>query len=87
MHADRLLESQSCCAVICVAMGCACRLREIVRRLQCGQVDNVTLVDNLKYAAAVLESVSKVESMYCCLSTLSVYILSIERNFSTFLHL
>jgi len=40
------------------------RLREIVRKLELGPVDNVTLVDNLTYAAAVLENLSKVESMY-----------------------
>ena len=44
---------------------CICRLREIVRRLKSGQVDKTTLVDNLEYAADVLENVYKVETMYC----------------------
>jgi len=39
------------------------RLREIVRRIEAGQIDNDTLVENLQYAAAVLENVSKVENM------------------------
>jgi len=40
------------------------RLREIVRRLKSGQVDKTTLVDNLEYAADVLENVYKVETLY-----------------------
>ena len=44
------------------------RLREIVRRLETGQVDKTTLVDNLQYAAAVLEHVHKVETRYGALS-------------------
>jgi len=44
---------------------CVRRLREIVRRLETGLVDNATLVDNLQYAAAVLEHVYKVETTYC----------------------
>jgi len=40
------------------------RLREIVKRLETGQVDNTTLVNNLQYAAAVLENVYKVETTY-----------------------
>ena len=39
------------------------RLREIVRRLESGKIDHVTLVDNLKYAADVLENVAKSENM------------------------
>jgi len=42
----------------------AYRLREIVRILENGQVDNTTLVNNLQYAAAVLENVYKIETMY-----------------------
>jgi len=42
----------------------AYRLREIVRRLETGQVDNTTLINNLQYAADVLENVYKVENMY-----------------------
>jgi len=32
--------------------------------LETGQVDNTTLIDNLQYAAAVLENVYKVETTY-----------------------
>jgi len=65
-------SNQFSCCVIFVETGCACRLREIVRRLEYGQIDNAEFVDNLKYAAAVLENVAKIESMYCYCSTLSV---------------